>query len=665
MYNKKVDVPDNPPQPVIWSPSVSEGVPVEMNQHPEIWKSEIVDGVQYVAGKGRVSSDCMILMPCLYEEDARDGIIGAYNKILKDPPAYLKCQAGSAIRDMINSYGIESNNIYATAIVKWLLPKERRNRPTSEELSFGASFFSKELQKIKPKLVVCLGKAAFDFFCPYKLRADDVTGGVFWSKEYSCFYVMLDPIQVLQNRPFEIDNYKVNIKEAVTLLKETYGIERNKVELNYQVIYNSQQLQELTQMLIENKYNLISVDCEWGGLNPWKGNLRSIQFAWAPGYAAYVRFMDDKGNYVFDVDYEAAGNILRQHLDNPEVKFVGHHFAADGVWLEQVLKIDTYQKCFLDTEFSSQCVNEHRQLGLEAIAMRYTDLGRYEMDLLVWKKSNPQKETDGYAFIPDEIMFPYAMKDVDAVIRAVPFLVKELEEQNLSDYYFNYFNKFVTDVFIHFTTTGLLIDVDKLTELRELYGFAKQKLELKFVELMVEDAEKIMREFLEPLGVPFEQALLVPQSVIAEMLKETPERVAAVFKHYEHRHQFNFRSGDDMRRWLFDVKQFTPFKSTPQKDKGRPSTSWEKVMQMPPEQQKLYTPSADKQTLNIFAKQDPLVARLVGLNLVGNIFKMCLKPADVDDEGNVVKENGLFFFIDKGGYIRPNFSSTETGKLIL
>lgn len=650
MYTKKVELPDNPPQPNL------EG------EHPDIWKSAIVDGITYVGGKGRVSADCMVLMPCLYEEDARDGVLGAYNKILKDPPAYLKCQAGAAIKDLINSYGIEGSNIYATAIIKWLLPKDRRNRPTKEELNFGFQFFAKEIEKIKPKLVLCLGKAAFDFLSPYTLKADDILGGVFWSKKYSCYYTLLDPIQVLQNKPFEIEKYKICMKESITLLKETYGISRNAIELNYKVIYNSTELEEVVDYLYNNQFNLISIDCEWGGLNPWKGNLRSMQMAWAPGQACYIRFMDDKGNYTFDVDYEEVGNILRMHLDRPEVKFVGHHFAADGVWMEQVLKIDTYQKCYLDTEFASQTVNEHRELGLESIAMRYTDLGRYEMDLILWKKSNPQKETDGYAFIPDEIMFPYAMKDVDCVIRAVPFLVEELKEQNLSDYYFNYFNKFVTDVFIHFTTTGLLIDVEKLQELRELYGFCKQKLEYKFVELMALDAENIMREFLASLNLPFDDAIQLPKEVIAELKGETVERVSALFKHYEHRQHFNFRSGDDMRRWLFDVKQFKPFKSTPQKDKGRPSTSWDKVLQMPAEQQKLYTPSADKQTLNIYADQDPLVARLVGLNLVGNIFKMCLKPAEVDDEGNIVKENGLFFFIDKDGYIRPNFSSTETGR---
>ncbi len=603
----------------------------------------------------------MVVMPCLFEEDARDGVIGSYGRILKDPPCYLKCQAGVSIKDTINSYGIDNNNIYATAIVKWLLPKDRRNKPTSQEIKYGEQYFKEELLRVKPKLVICLGKAGFNFFSPYAFKEDDVAYGVFWSEEYNCYYVLMPNIQALHMKPFMLDQYKVGMKEAISLLKETYGIDRGLVKRNYQVINNSEELLNFTLFLKKNNIKLLSVDCEWRGLHPWNGDLRSLQVAWAPGQAVYIRFMDDKCKYVFDSSYAVAGEILKMHLSDPEVKFVGHHFAADAVWLEQTLGIDTYERCYLDTEFASQCIDEHRALGLEDISMRYTDLGRYEMELMLWKKTAKMGPLDGYGYVPDDIMIPYAMKDVDAVIRAVPFIVKELEEQNLTDYYFNYFNKFVTDVFVHFTTTGLKIDRGILEDLRELYGFAKIALEKKFITCIAEEAELLLEEYATKLGIPKEQVLQLPVKIIADSLSDDVEKITAFFEHYNIRNEFNFRSGVHMKRWLFDVKRFVPFKSTQQKDKGRPSTSWDKVLQLPKEQQKLYVPSADKQTLNIFATQDALVARLVGLNLVGNIFKMCLKPAEVDDEGNVVKENGLFFFLDKNDIVHGNFSSTETG----
>jgi uracil-DNA glycosylase family 4 len=649
---KKVELPDNPPQPNL------EG------EHPEITSTGIYDGISYVAGKGRKSADCMFLMPSLFEEDARDGVIGSYGKILKDDPCFMKSQAGASLIDLVNSFGISRQKIYSTAIVKWLLPKERRTKPSSQELAFGAKFFEKELKEIQPKLVICLGKQAFDFFCPYTLKADDVIAGVLWSEKYNCYYTLQHPIQSLQARPFMIEEYKVGLKEAISLLQESQGITKVKVQKNYRTIHNSVELMDLVMFLKQNQYNLISVDCEWSGLNPWMGQLRSIQFAWAPGQGVYVRFMDDQKNYVFDVDYKIAGDILRLHLDDPKVKFVGHHFAADSVWMEHTLGINTYEKCYLDTEFACQCINEHNPLGLEYVSMKYTDLGRYDMELLLWRKTHPQKPEDGFGLIPDELLIPYAIADVDAVIRAVPFIVKELEEQGLTDYYFNYFNKFVTDVFTHFTNTGLKMCTKTLEDLRILYGFCKGKLEKKFVECVAKEAEEILQETLSPLGMPIEEALKFAEEnleLTSQGLQIEKERLTAIIQHYHHRDEFNFRSGDDMKRWLFEVKGFEPFKSTPQKDKGRPSISWEKVKTMPPELQKLYKPSADKQTLSIYENRCPLVKRLVGLNLVGNIYKMCLKPASLDDEGNVVRENGIFFFIDPEGYIRPNYSSTETG----
>lgn len=650
---KKVELPDNPPQPNL------EG------EHPEIISTGIYEGISYVAGKGRKSADCMFLMSSLFEEDARDGVIGSYGKILKDEPCFMKSQAGSSLIDLVNSFGIARTKIYSTAIIKWLLPKDRRTKPTSQELAYGAKFFEKEMQLIQPKLVICLGKQAFDFFSPYTLRADDVMAGVFWSQKYNCYYTLQHPIQLLQAKPFLIDEYKVGLKEAISLLQESYGIDRCKVEKNYRTIYSSTELLDLVFFLKQNNFNLLSVDCEWSGLNPWMGELRSLQIAWAPGHGAYIRFMDDQKNFVFDVSYKVAGDILRMHTDSPDVKFVGHHFSADSVWLEQTLGIDTYEKCYLDTEFACQCINEHSPLGLEYVSMKYTDLGRYDMDLLIWRKTHPQKPEDGFGLIPDELMIPYAIADVDAVIRAVPFIVKELEQQQLTDYYFNYFNKFVTDVFTHFTTTGLKMCTNTLEDLRILYGFCKDKLEKKFIECIVVEAEDMMRTTLEPLGMGLEEAVKFTEENLdtaAAGLQIEASRLSKLITHYQKRHNFNFRSGDDMRRWLFDVKCFEPFKSTPQKDKGRPSLAWEKVKTLAPDLQKLYTPSADKQTLSIYAERDSLVKRLVGLNLVGNIYKMCLKPADLDEDGNVIRENGLFFFLDPNGFIRPNFSSTETGR---
>ena len=43
--------------------------------------------------------------------------------------------------------------------------------------------------------------------------------------------------------------------------------------------------------------------------------------------------MNDKLEYEFDVPYKEAGAILSEWLDQPQVKYVGHHISADLPWM--------------------------------------------------------------------------------------------------------------------------------------------------------------------------------------------------------------------------------------------------------------------------------------------------------------------------------------------
>jgi hypothetical protein len=92
--------------------------------------------------------------------------------------------------------------------------------------------------------------------------------------------------------------------------------------------------------------------------------------------------------------------------------------------------------------------------------------------------------------------------------------------------------------------------------------------------------------------------------------------------------------------------------------------AWEKVMNMPPDVRKDYQPAADKQSLQIFGEtlKDDLIRELLDLNAVGNVLKAFLKPAELDDEGEVVRENGLRYWVCSDNHIHSNTSTTESGR---
>ncbi len=326
-------------------------------------------------------------------------------------------------------------------------------------------------------------------------------------------------------------------------------------------------------------------------------------------------------------------------------------------------------------------MDEASELGLErGIAMKYTTLGLYNLDLILWKKDNPGKTDGGYGFIPSDILIPYSVLDVITPFRAAPLIRRQLEAQQLTTYYDTILNPFVTDTFTDMCMEGLPMDVKLMDELRELFHFARRELEVRFKERVHREARTTLFRFtMEELGSAGVNALSKVllrkgehsaqelMSIIKELcpMEDIPKWIKRV-DHYIDAPNFNIRSPDMMRRWLFDVEGLEPIKTTNQKAKGLPSMAWEKVLELPADRQRLYTPAVDKQTLQILSEQFNTLSELLDLNAVGNVCKAFLKEADVyidEENGEEVRsENGLHQWLASDNKVHGMTSLTETGR---
>lgn len=72
-------------------------------------------------------------------------------------------------------------------------------------------------------------------------------------------------------------------------------------------------------------------------------------------------------------------------------------------WLDHHVGIDMYRRISFDTMFAQHTLNEYADLKLERMAVRYTDLGRYDLELLLWKKAHKfdEEDNEGYGKVPD------------------------------------------------------------------------------------------------------------------------------------------------------------------------------------------------------------------------------------------------------------------------
>src|SRR5690606_26205921 len=139
--------------------------------------------------------------------------------------------------------------------------------------------------------------------------ARDIRGGWFRSEKYDCVVYPMDPTWRLVRNPETIDRFTIDLRQIKVMQNDVRGIHVERIAQNYQTIDTRAKLIELIRFLKEKNYCVLSVDCEWAGNNHVDGKLRSIQIAWQPGEAAYIRFMDDKIQYALDCSYAEAGQI--------------------------------------------------------------------------------------------------------------------------------------------------------------------------------------------------------------------------------------------------------------------------------------------------------------------------------------------------------------------
>lgn len=126
--------------------------------------------------------------------------------------------------------------------------------------------------------------------------------------------------------------------------------------------------------------------------------------------------------------------------------------------------------------------------------------------------------------------------------------------------------------------------------------------------------------------------------------------VKGVWEQFKRRKVFNINSPHHIRPWLFEAKGMMPVKSTNQKEKGLPSMPWEKVLELPKEKQREFTPSSDSQTLEILGQtyKDPVLKKLLEFKSVNNVAKTFLgEPVKDEETGEVLEERGLHGFITR------------------
>ena len=124
-------------------------------------------------------------------------------------------RAGKVLRGLIeNTLKLDPMDVYITSPVKYFPPY---GRPTTEDIVHARKHFYKQLEIIKPKIVVLLGSVAAEAVLDEKIKVTQVHGSII-EKDGIKYFLTYHPAAVL-HAPLSRPNLEADFKKLKRLVK--------------------------------------------------------------------------------------------------------------------------------------------------------------------------------------------------------------------------------------------------------------------------------------------------------------------------------------------------------------------------------------------------------------------------------------------------------------
>jgi len=561
---------------------------------------------------------------------------------------------GSQLERAFRKMGVDYGRFYMTNIIKFVPPTPGK-LPARYVADCATLLAHEVLAMRKLKYILLLGSDPIKFFFGRKASLNNTRGAILKFTPYEGFgkfpemistdtltklvessaisvMTSITPAQI-RHKPEMAPAFQQDMERFAQVVNgnaDSYFIHPEQ-QSNYRYIRDAASLNALVDELIAKGYKTFGMDCEWGGEHFMNGWLRTVQFAWAPGEAAVVilRDCEHQQEPVFQPSIYGAVEALRRLIDREGVKIGGQLFRSDAVWLEQ-LGLPVMRRFAFDVGQADHALNESQEHDLTSIALRYTDMGRYDIDLVQWTKNNKTPD-GGYGAVPDHILHPYAAADADVVIRAWPVIAGKLAEpENYAVARMYYTMVLPANQGIHeIEMNGVLIDPDRMVDLLWKYTDKKQVL---------------LNELRGMISWP----------------------------------TFNPRSTTEKAKLLFGDPAEGYFGLMPIKTTEKPSREWDRILAEPPEVQARVRPSTDAESLDLLRlsarteQQIAAIEKLQDFQRIDQVTKNFLRPpggADLDVEHEHIDYDpsmfvdGLVGHIMADGRIHTSISQLkETGR---
>ena len=266
----------------------------------EVRKNTYIEGKLHFAGVGNPEADVMFIAASpLQEEEKKDN---------NDPGLLRPTEVSELFRRLCRRAGFGDilNTCYYTTISKFSIPGGDVKPIKKEFINWSKQALEKEIDRVKPKIIVCLGKHVFNYFFDMRLNNRKVTlafndahGGFFECSRYDCVLFCMDRITNPRYQPHQIERFRLDLETVYNYYSSIDNIEQDTTKTTqYITLDRLEKIEGWVSFIVESGIDTLSVDCEWAGRTYLEGKLRSIQFCWESGKAVYLKFYDENGEWV-------------------------------------------------------------------------------------------------------------------------------------------------------------------------------------------------------------------------------------------------------------------------------------------------------------------------------------------------------------------------------
>lgn len=434
----------------------------------------------------------------------------------------LQGKTGTYLKTLLRTAGIDTSSCFFTSAIKCFSDGEDKETDKAAFNICPDQWLFKEIQIIKPKVIVALGNDAYQILTGNK--SVDKDRGSLVIRDFgpvSCYVIpVYSPYFLMQqsDKSKNVTQTIEDLRKIPNILNGSFGMwndaDLTNGKLDYQIVDTVTKLQDIVQEVY--KAGVLAADIECRKLDPYRVEkdcvgkgypFVSLQFSYMEGQAfflpwANVEFQsedNEEGYFFSEEDREKVKAILKDLLEDPEdkVTLVGHNFKFDSKWIMKWLGITP--RLDYDTMVAASFLGEASN-RLKKIAWHWTPMGGYETKQDEFTQQMAVEDRWDMFKYPCDVLVPYGCADADATLRIYNQFVKKgivnPDNQRVFDIIVT-----ASRVFADIENDGIHIDTPYLTKLKEDLTLDLKRVEEEFRMEAPEDIDFLDKQiYTESLG---------------------------------------------------------------------------------------------------------------------------------------------------------------------